>query len=838
MKHFDLALTLFFILVIILPVACFASTSHCWRQDVSRQIAPAVTPSGFFSNESTEYDYLIVIGSKLSITGFGDFVTLCDDGASRRIKNYVDLYDAITGRIIATNVVGDKGPQPGGGDMCVSGGNICYIDSGVYYPPKGRCDSGQPVGAGNKDIIEIVMDRNMIGAHEFEVRLGAISPANEDKYSEKILHKTAKKIKVLVGLPSLMVFAQQELRRINYFEEEGQGSEEILFTLTNKSPFPIILENYSMNCSEGVKCELERRDDGKLFYKGYKIMPNNSMIINGKVIIDKSKIPMTFFLNSFDVNYSVDGLQRCDFINNLPYCSTKTTPMEFESGLLDKQDFQINVLGKRQARECINADGDIGKTGENYAPRVNLYFGGNSPPEKSSEAQLISIDECSSVNNVTGEQNPNWVYCSQREFIIQLANRIGKAAEKIDLINSFEEDQNYSEADKLRMEMTKLLNFTAYLRKQSINKEAILNSQERLETFLFKKIGLDSSTFGSSGEDSKKLARLRNLLNGMDFFKTINGLIIDEKNIDPGLYNVVVDLNSKSSLLFDTQNKLIDGVKIKVKLEKISEPPFEWFFYNDEATDSFAEVFESPKLITKYRANVLDRGSIMSFIKDPSGRTDGNFYSNYAVPIIIKLSDTEKTGEIDAFYEVRGFTEKSEMFTFWTGFASTQEEGCGTISNVSSSGGRELPYRIPDVNIRSSTGNQMFGIREFSSVIKDSNIYLETVIYVPTTGSEAPEYEIITPFDIYSLFDSCTRKPKQKCELKFGALSDYAKKFRATTIKEVFDGIRDGNICVFKDTSQQVTRWQVFWNQEKIVESMNEMKASIKDAKLCKLGEG
>ncbi len=916
-----------------------AATTHCLRADVNREISPDLNliKLGSFATTSSDYNYILPVGSTIDYAGFGSYNVYCDDGVNGSTRNYVDLFDTTTGIIIATNVTNNSGslvpyggPIDATGPMCSNGpDNPCVIMNGQYVPVRGACGISLSMGMGGTDSIVFPLNADMFGPHNLQLRLGAVSPGGVDKYNPVIWPTPKRSINIFVGTPNLLVFGQQGLKRLNYYETSGTAQETALFSISNKSKYIEVIDNYKVNCTEDTNCVLDMvaapidpsyrfvnsenwylgasgqscvevcnshrgttsstinyagasnancsvvsnafglgdaRDinqtsittydglgcflgqqrtlrianrtptqdaeyDGdkrfcscqnapaplppQLQYKGFRLMPGESMVIPARVTIDKTKTPYSFF-SSLDLNFYVmkDATQAITGSNgNKLIYSTHSTQTKVEAGLLDKQDFQISVIKNPVQRECISDEGEAGVTGEEYAPKVNLYFGSNSPPGSASGSTvLISKDECTK----TSASDNNWVYCSQREFLIALAERINAASNELVIAQNNETDNNQYGAQIHRANALELLNFDAYIRAQSITPQGITSSVNAISEQLFSSTGLVRMNMGE----------FRNLNTAIKFRKTINGTEIEDTDIEPGLYYIVVNAPDLGFGLFkrDSANSVVDGLNVTVSMEKKEDPTFDWFFYYDKNTDDFPTKIASVPNPSMYTTNVDARGTILTFEKGAD--ITGQFYKTVAIPIIAKISDKNGTGSTPNF-KVPG--HEADTFTYWTGFASNEPNKAGIVDGCTNPFTQKvLPYRVTDERIATS-GN--FIINDAVGTKQNGVMYLQTVVYVPTLSGQLTISD--AEFGLKWLGYNCDGNSVNRCGATITNIVGNYPDTKVETLNEVFNGIKNGSICVYQDDSLSNPRWKVFWNQDKVLQKLDANRNEITDANMC-----
>lgn len=820
-----------------------SATVHCLRPDISRW--KAISPTVSFSPtdeivSNADGSFIVPIDATLRLSGFGSFNYFCDNGWSPLVVNYVDVYDNINHKIIATNGINQtSGPQPAGSTICtrrIDGmDKICYVDgcgpdnnpcsadnSNFNYMvgDKGQCSASSfKMGAG-KNLPIILPLSAYIGEQDWSLRLGAISPANVSPDSPYIMPIELKRIKFSVVSSSMLVFAPKPLERLNSYENSGVFEKEIYFTLLNKSKIKNKINDYNIVCPADVTCTFEKYD-GQNMYEDFIIEPNSAIVIPLTVSFNKNNIPRKFSLY-LDVSYAPLGINTCDGV-----CTTVSSPVTFESGLLDKQDFQINVTNQQEQKYCVDLEGNIGQTGEVYAPKVNLYFGGNVTPQLNTDSQLVSMNECSSQDYNDLSVNSNWVYCSSKEFLVQLSARLGKFGENSSSIISLEQLGEFSAATKLREENGRLLGFNANLREVNISSASIINTADSLKDIqgTFTKIGF-------AGEVDN-IDKLNTLLKGINFVQTINGVEVENSVLSPGEYKVTVDVNAitqvtSGSYLFSLPTvALNEGLNIKVKLEKINSPMFDWFFYYNQ-NDSFAEEFANPSSVTSYTTNVLNRGAILEFEKIDDSFSAKNFYPTYSVPLVTRIKDKNIAELSDSKFEVSGYDK--DIFTYWTAFASSKGEGCETTSESPPEGVKVLPYRVNDSNLSSGE----YEISELSSVLADSVMYLGTVLYLPTNDLVAINTILLMPFRSFTKKGVFDGNASAYSMININPSDPVYSQYKIESLENALNGISNETVCVLYDNSTGTEKWKLFWNQDKMLDSLlSDINSQISDAKIC-----
>jgi len=834
----NLKLIMAFVIVICLFVPMVSSKEHCRRQVIDDSVTATDFIIGDAIYDPTSGIWIATIGSRMDINGISYFVLYCQDGDASSFKYYIDVLDATSGKIVATNVNGNLGPVQVFGGYCESNGSICYSYKGRNYPSFGECSSGTTFGAGGGELgtISIPFDETTVGYHEYVIRFGAISPATTDPYSPSLWMRPIKTIKIYVGMPGLLTFNQQKLKRIGYYDKNGEAVIDTVFTLLNKSPFTVIIKDYKINCQGEVTCELEKIGD-QLEYLNYKIKSDQPLVIPAKIRFNKrTTLPEDFFV-SLEVDYTANGLTNCDIANKKENCKSTSSIMEYKVGLLEKQDFQINIVTQESERECVDAEGNPGRTGPEIAPRINLQF----DPSKTNY-------DCSPINPLTGEENPAWVYCSQKEFLVQLSQRIGEGWIRLDNIKAYEQNINNQAADALRTENGRILSFNAYLQAQDISHTQVTTNINTFGQGLLQSVALPGTVFG---DNAKAIPRMKNLVNSINFKLAVGGIKVDETALEVGMYKVTIDMNdidlssSTTSTLFRSDNTVNPAANIKVTLEKLTPPEFDWFFYYDNGTtEGFNNAFGGDATSTTFnKTNIQDRGLILNFTKTNTSMK-GELYKIAAIPMIARITDTPTSSVSPARFDASGNGIGQSNFTYWTGFASSlpigPERGCETTSLNPPLGNKALPYRIADENAATNTLSNNFNtytIKELDSVATGSTMYLETVLYVPV----GQDLWIDAPFKISTLNGTTDSNitNKEKLNIITNSSGTWAKQFIIdgtninTILQSVLAKINDGNVCVIKDTSRNETNWKLYWNQTAVLNSLANVKAQITDANLC-----
>ncbi|MFA6065543.1 MAG: hypothetical protein WC746_06900, partial [archaeon] len=605
-------------LLFILNFAFSAEVVHCWSIPSMPKTANAsFTPescavSGNYNVNGTNYTWFVTPGAKIKATNFGTFNYNCDDGASQTAGTYATL-DTGGALHVATNA-SNKEALPVGLRYCEGSGESMH--------------QGSVIGYGNQGSLEYSIGTNLLGGQSY--KLNVMNHPLAGHFGDQPYE--VKSENYFVGTPSLLVLAPTVLSE-NFDSKNGFYEKEIFFTLVNKSPLTNLISSYKIQCPAGINCTI----DNNYSDKNWPIKPlNGVMIISGKVMVDKNILPTSFTVG-LDLNYTVK-----DF-NGHPYCqqyyfnSTKSVPTTLNFGLLDQQDFQVKLKSDYEQTNCIGEDGMIGQTGEKYAPRVNLVFGGTTTGPR------IDIDECSAksileqttqtttyllynealnqdpnypacpcdtspttqdcvsgdltdgvstfssttlvsgntitvhngtttattytgkactdkkVIQATGDtrydgyitqgtsegtptgpgtaiDNPNWVFCSQKEFLVMTAARIGKVASLREQIARTTDNPTKL---ALALEASRYATFEAAIRTQDLSQASIDAAVNQINDNaagnMFSNLGL-SRYLPDNSDPINQYARLKNIYKH-------NGVTFNISSAKAGTYRFEIDIN-------------------------------------------------------------------------------------------------------------------------------------------------------------------------------------------------------------------------------------------------------------------------------------------------------
>jgi hypothetical protein len=332
-------------------------------------------------------------------------------------------------------------------------------------------------------------------------------------------------------------------------------------------------------------------------------------------------------------------------------------------------------------------------------------------------------------------------------------------------------------------------------------------------------------------------------MNATKFRVTNEGVLQSSKDITPGLYSVKIDINElteskQSDYLFKVSGELNPSLDLTVTLEKIQSPPFEWFFY-DSNSNNLDEGFGLNTInntASVYETNVSRRGTVMQYSKTNLGEEDTDFFKSYAVPLFVRLvsdSNGNTNGRLKVVEEEIStqFKPENGTFSYWTGFASSIDNGCATITDAQST----LPYRVSDLVIRQN-GNIEYNSFDYPmmNATANSKMYLETVLYLPQSKSMS----LVSPMKMYTKNTTCANPQDANCLIN---INTNVKMGEAYDLNMAFTGIKEGKICISKKVSATGEVWDLFWNQNEMLKLLADRKANIistnRDANLCESRE-
>jgi len=810
---------LIFLLIIFISLISFVSAAHCWdNEGINTTLAQSA--SATFSNsvdlplgQSIGQDgniatKVVMINSTMHIDVSGQYVFHCNNGVQEPHNNYKVL--TINGNFFCNNVENCAAP--------IGLGDLPYCDNSTGT----RQDSSDLVGLGNQGFIfrdktftaadtgilkyEVISDSKAIKNH-----LSINIPQDPPLLSENVF---------VAGYPSLLIFGPEDTKT-GFYENDGNYQRDVIFTVRSEHVLDINLMDYSINCTGiEVTCNIDSSQKGYILDR-----TNNTVMLFGTIIVNKNNIPKNIFVD-LNVHYQLTQLKNLQAYSQGHYTSSKPTKMEV--GLLDKQQFQVKIKSDKEMFNCAGADGTIGQTGPDFAPRINLTFGGND------DSRTVSLDECN-------PKDTNWVYCSQSEFIVSLSRKIAEIATKQSQLSSAMQasDKNQTFINTLNQEINDLENFEIATRDINVSTSNLTSSINYINnqlSVLTNGSGLEGysseASFGGS-ETSKQVARMRSLFTGSNKIKfTSYGGDITTPKFDAGTYTVAINfISSNGSFeLFDPNNQFDSDLTIIIDLKQKSLPAYNWFFYENGIEDVLSEIEASEPTIGN--SNVTNRGAIFRFEHTDNNNdlSTSTLWKTFATPLFTKISqdgnDSYNNFTISKDGGIEGLVD--DTFTYWTGFASTKGQGCEDISPVQTDG--YLVYNTPDKLLSTSASARInVEISEYNYIDVNTIEYLQSVIYLPYNFEQRNNVTLTMDGNLLLTTpnSTCTTLP---CKLEIKASNTV---YKINNLQEVFDNIVSGKVCVSEERNGNRTNWKLFWNENEILKNLNAKKALITDADLC-----
>ncbi len=619
---------------------------------------------------------------------------------------------------------------------------------------------------------------------------GEVSDPNECLFMpENVVSKNF----IYSPFPSLFVF-EPAPSTISIEKNKGITEKNVQFTLVRNGFLDTRIDGLKIFCGDselqsvpGVSCKIE--DD----YTGFKITNDNQeLILNVKIEIDNSVYNFKDFLVQLRVDYSFPQIVSDSIFEREQ--STVSNLIPYQASLIDKQDFQIKIVSQEDysLAECVSHQGFIGVTGEDYYPRINIEFGRGS---------ALDIDACD-------VENENWVYCSQNEFLFSLVGKIAKMIRD----NSQEEK------------------FTINIRDIKLSNESIRESLNNFDQAVFKQTGLEGYHQGNVGQQIESLKQL--FVNNVVFTGDGGYLIQGYEDFSVGEYEITISIGDiQANELFSNQspyNVLID--RIEIDLTSTGErPSIDWFFYRKDfekiTGDNVINRNVNPSNLDLVVTNNLERGLIMVY---NSHINSAELLKSFAIPLFIKVERVDGVGISNKFTLKKepSTYQNLDYFTYWTSIGSSEGDGCVGVSPEASSGKRF--FKIKDSRVRTISNNleHEFKLREFDYIQENAAEYLQTVVYVPYEGHSGEKFSIGGNISVYSeeyvqLFNSAD-DPITNIEFDSSSTSHVV-----SDLMDVFDGIKEGEICIAREQIGASEEWILFWNEKRIVDSLIDRKRQI-----------
>jgi hypothetical protein len=278
------------------------------------------------------------------------------------------------------------------------------------------------------------------------------------------------------------------------------------------------------------------------------------------------------------------------------------------------------------------------------------------------------------------------------------------------------------------------------------------------------------------------------------------------------------------------------NIKINVDLSHNKKPRLDWFFYNEGMEDVVKNDFLEGTTYPEFEeSNVSSRGMLFDFtlIDDSTEVDSSDFKKTYAVPLIMKIEEDDNNNITNNYNMTFDFDPEvylptgDNIMTYWSGFASNKGSGCEDIAD----GEDTLVFNYPDL-IETKDGLKHKVSLPIYNTIKENGVeYLQTVLYSPyneRTGTNEFTIQIDSNAELYSLQNACENG---ECDIN-GAITDY----KINSLREIFDGIIDEKICVAPRRQGNETNWKIFWNEQKILGELEDIKKILDEDEVKRCG--
>lgn len=834
------------ILIMLIVFSNFVISGSCWYVlGFNNQTNPSISwnnssPESLTINGNT-WDRVVFSNSILTAQGFGSYNRLCDDGVSSQTLNYVTLkiendklfgegmnLDGFNYEKLFTNTTGN-GPAESLGQF------YCQSDRGFNVTPSGDLLAGSTatnvrIGQGNLNKIEfsvlnefgpeISKQRQYIGGYKANINVMREPRAGEYGRRPRSLYNESF---FFAPPPSVFIMPLGD-NILGFYEKEGYYEKEVFYTIKAQTYLDLTIKNINIECNLGADCFISPEEQEQ-FTMGYN---NDVLIISAIIRIPKNDIPKTITYN-LSLDYDITNLAALG--SNYKDISVESTISKIDVGYLDQQDFQIKILGSTDDASCEGYGGLVGSTGEIVAPRVNV---------QTNFSNGFNEQMCS-------PENEDWVYCSQRELLVTLANKVSQI---FDLYIIAQEENDDLLRAEIYSEINEKKSFEIYTRNLNLDK---INESLQLEQELFQ---TDPLTSLEGDTPINNIIRARSLFENANFFRNTGLMNFEiDSEFDVGKYQIdiqiggeginIIDLDIPASetqvefstnYLFNNNNELINPEKINLKINfrKIGgEPLLDWFFYEfgveslDESINQTSNNF--------YDTQFEKRGQVLNFEQDIVSFNVENIkaYPSFAIPIFIKVQNDEnllnnfQISDIDPIDNIRGTEFENSIFSYWTGFASSMGDGCTELLK----GEDSLVYRMEDRITEFSSDQGIFEIElyyEKENELQIGKEYLQTVIYAPILSSLGNTLTFdINPQNqnVYNKNGVCNNNNNCKIQL---TNSNYVVNWN-TSLQDIINGIKNETICVTANQDGTTNRinWTLFWNENKIIGELTPAKREI-----------
>ncbi len=843
-------LIIFFILLLAITV----NAGKCWYvNEFSTSTNPTYswTPSSArpLCIDGTCWNRVVFSNSQLNVSQFGNYNRLCDNGVRDTTLNFVVLdINNITNNTYSKKITNIPANGPAGSISLP----YCTTTKGFNKHPctlnAPGCDaetffnlsnaSDRYIGKGSLNEINFIITNEFGNTQSQMQKMGGYT-LDLKVMKEPIagtFGQTPERFMLndrnfYFAPPASLFILPLGDDTIGFYDTFGNYIKDVYYTIKAQTFINLTVKNIEIECSDGSTCAIIDPRDSYTVTKD-----NDILIIGARITIPKNNIPK-------EINYKL----KLDYdITNLVNLGSDYQDINVESGIsrlkmgyLDKQDFQIKINSSQNSESCIGYNGLIGNTGEAFAPRINV---------NTNFSDGFDVNICS-------PENENWVYCSQRETLAILANKI---YEIFNLYYRAEQTTDVTEKNEIYSEINNKKTFEIYLRNVNFsNINTVLPDEEGLfEHDPFEMLG--------GATQIERISRAKNLFNEVDFFDS-NGISSTKKykigkylvNIDMfgpttiGGTNVFSDLasedvtpNLQSNLIFDESGNLIDPEKLNIQINfnrNGGKPLLDWFFY-EEGIENITNQIQS-KISTLSQTQIDRRGQIMYFNQDLTNFeiSDIKTYPNYAIPFFIKVDKNQTTISNNLIITSTSPDELTELsesaFSYWTGFASNLENGCGEMLTEE----KALVYRLDDkltaYNPTQATNEFLIELYPNIGLSRFTNgrEYLQTVIYSPIYNTGNPFSATINSKNIgfgKSLFGkNNTCDNLNNCNLEITKDNSNYIVNNSSAIPDIINGIKNNEICVTRrqDGTNNLVEWIIFWNEEEILKDLRSIKDTVLD---------
>lgn len=676
-----------------------------------------------------------------------------------------------------------------------------------------------------------------VGGYEIDFRIMQSPVANEygRNFTDNLIEQN-----FFFAPPSSVYILPLGNDSINYYERNGYYEKDVYYIIKAQTYLDLNIKDLNFVCvGTNVECTLNDNRNNPNYRMDYD---DDELIIGGKIRVNKNDIPKNI-MHQLKLSYDITNLNVLgpDY-NDINISSIWSN---INIGYLDKQDFQVKIISNPDSVSCDGYNGLIGNTGEVIAPRINVKT--NFPN---------GYD-----NNICSPENENWVYCSQRELLVTLANKIH---EIFNLYIAAEQTDNQVQKNLIYQEINNKKSFEIYTRNINLNNldQSLILSNDLFIT--------DPLTSLQGNTKINNIKRAKELFKNTKFYisgqEVATSGLIERYNLQTGLYKISIEIGGENNdafkslqsesvdidfitnFLFNSDDKLIDenNLNIKINFTKIGgEPLLDWFFYKNGVED-IDNIVLNENDNTFYNTQIQKRGQVMSFEQDIINLDISNIkiYPNYAIPLFTKVEKTNN--QLINDFNIQNITNIDKIkntpilnnhFSYWSGFASSLGEGCEEILKEETS----LVYRHKDKIIDTNSIQNIFKIELYPNQqnnLKNGKEYLQTVIYSPILGSTNTQlsFNVISQNqNIYNKNGLCNST--NNCKLDTNN-SNYKINWN-NSLQDIINGIKNETICV---TTQQTginnkSNWTLFWNENEILKELTTIKrATINsdiDSKIC-----